>query len=314
MTIEDAVDTGELSSWTQEPPSVSMGSGSGHTTVPHGHANTAAEPQSPIEADAANEVLFTPMHSEEGPPAHASTSAEVNIEREPADAPEGQNEAIPEESRPDEGNPTDVAQEAAEPASETAESRNESSSDPPEPSTSPQPRSPVQNNSVPHASGPQPSGNFQPGPHQGVPPPHIPFLNMPLTYPPGYGLPPPPPPRLLPGRQVSHLEPLDLSGYELLVSRLSGSLESEPPIPPLYRRFKELNHRVLLGLQDELCYLEEMLQNLDHADSVNRRYRNGVLPASRRHDSMEPNEVIATRKAVIDQISNKLFQYSKCLA
>ncbi len=145
---------------------------------------------------------------------------------------------------------------------------------------------------------------------------------MPPQYRPIYPPPPPPispplfgmphPHQLPPEGQVTHLEPRHLSGYELLASRLSGGLESGLPIPPIYRRFRELQHRILLELQDEIIVLEERLQQLDEQDSINRRYRDGLfLPASRRRDHSEPNEVTTARKQLLEHIAYKMFQFSK---
>ncbi|XWW92554.1 hypothetical protein V2A60_000477 [Cordyceps javanica] len=143
-------------------------------------------------------------------------------------------------------------------------------------------------------------------------PPHY----RPIYPPPPLPLPPmsPPlfgmlhPPMLPPEGQISRFEPRNLSGYELLASRLAGS-ESELPIPPIYRRFKDLHHRILLDLADELTILEERLQHLDDLDGMNRRCRNGFLPASRRLEESDPNEVTTARKQLKDQAAYKLFQY-----
>jgi hypothetical protein len=97
----------------------------------------------------------------------------------------------------------------------------------------------------------------------------------------------PPPPsqqvRLLPEEQccdstTSHS--LALSGYDLLASRLAHKDDQDLTLPPLYRRFSTLSHRILLQLQDEIAEMETDLRRLDEADAHYRRDQ----PASRRSD------------------------------
>ncbi|KAI1857275.1 uncharacterized protein JN550_013358 [Neoarthrinium moseri] len=114
---------------------------------------------------------------------------------------------------------------------------------------------------------------------------------------------------------VKHLpraEKLPLTGYEQLASRLS-SQGPGPALRPIYRRFGMLNHRLLLHLQDELCELEEQLHRLDTADTQNRRLQNGILPSSRRADSLSAGELQWHKTDVLGKIGFKLEQYNRVL-
>lgn len=118
---------------------------------------------------------------------------------------------------------------------------------------------------------------------------------------------------LSPVAQGSRIEPRVPSGYDLVARKLAA----EGPgisLPPLYRRFKTLNHRLLLGIQDELCYLEELLSKQDAHDAQSRTYLEGTVPASRRQESFEPNEITAQRQATLETIAFKLTQYSTFLS
>ncbi|OAA73565.1 hypothetical protein ISF_00466 [Cordyceps fumosorosea ARSEF 2679] len=159
-----------------------------------------------------------------------------------------------------------------------------------------------------------------------VPPPYRPFyppgmMPMPMPMPPMPSMPPMPPmspppfgmprpPIMSPKGQMARLEARLMSGYELLASRLAEGSESDFPVPPIYRRFKEFRHRIMVDLSDEISALEEKMKQLDDLDSENRRYGDGFLPASRRLDESEPNEVTTTRRQIRDHASNKLLQYS----
>lgn len=99
------------------------------------------------------------------------------------------------------------------------------------------------------------------------------------------------------------------TGYELLAAKLSG-YEPSTPIQPIYRRFEALNHRVMLGLQDDLTTLEEQLRRLDETDSESRVHLDGYLPASRRLEAMEPTELTEARQDLIRTIAYQLFQYN----
>lgn len=152
-------------------------------------------------------------------------------------------------------------------------------------------------------------------------------------------------------KHLPRAEKLPLSGYELLASRISASsdpmprshpgsasssstatprehiprrhssasnifyrsslLEAEPTIQPIYRRFKAMNHRLLLHLQDELSELEEQLHRLDTADTQTRRLQNRILPASRRAEALAGGELQSHKADILAKIGLKLGQYSK---
>lgn len=135
---------------------------------------------------------------------------------------------------------------------------------------------------------------------------------------PGHGFPPfrplhtpiLPQPMLSPTQRNSRLEQRMPSGYDLLARKLAGHGPGIS-LPPLYRRFKMLNHRLLLGIQDELCYLEDLLAKQDSDDAQNRTYLDGTVPASRRSESLEPNDITLQRQTTLETIAFKLTQYSK---
>lgn len=152
-------------------------------------------------------------------------------------------------------------------------------------------------------------------------------------------------------KHLPRAEKLPLSGYELLASRISASsesgprshpgsasssstatprehiprrhssasniyyrsslLEAEPTIQPIYRRFKAMNHRLLLHLQDELSELEEQLHRLDTADTQTRRLQNRILPASRRAEALAGGELQSHKTEILAKIGFKLGQYSE---
>lgn len=104
------------------------------------------------------------------------------------------------------------------------------------------------------------------------------------------------------------------SGYDLLASRLCSSQEpSEDSLPPLYRRFERLNHRILLQLQDEIAEMEEDLQFMDQVDAHERAaHRGQAAPASRRLDwQWRGNELHGRRLEMLGRIYLKVEQYSK---
>ncbi|KAL3493731.1 hypothetical protein BJX62DRAFT_73280 [Aspergillus germanicus] len=118
------------------------------------------------------------------------------------------------------------------------------------------------------------------------------------------------------------------TGYGLIAWRLSSTAEGkEYSIPPLYRRFEDVNHRVLLYLQDEIAHLEEELRVLDDYEEMQRRgaaEQEGtkVMPASRRMDVQAQaysslhyrrEEVMGTLIQKTEQYNNALAAYSKVL-
>lgn len=126
-------------------------------------------------------------------------------------------------------------------------------------------------------------------------------------------------------QQLSRSEPppqLDsqkttIAGYELLAGKLSQVHSGcDQSIKPLYRKFEQLNHRVLLHLQDEIAELEEELRELDEyisQTSVTLPDRSRQ-PASRRVDARYGSELHFRRTQTLGKIFVKLQQYSKNIA
>ncbi|KAK5625259.1 hypothetical protein RRF57_000975 [Xylaria bambusicola] len=117
---------------------------------------------------------------------------------------------------------------------------------------------------------------------------------------------------------IKHLRPEKppLTGYELVASKLSATSahRSGLPLRPIYRRFETLNHRILLHLQDEICEFEEQLRHLDSADTQNRRLPSGILPASRRAESISGSELHWHKTDILGKIAFKLEQYNRVLS
>lgn len=111
------------------------------------------------------------------------------------------------------------------------------------------------------------------------------------------------------------------SGYGLLAWRLSSSTDSEEPrLPPLYRRFEDLNHRVLLHLQDEIAQMEEELHVLDECDEMHRasaaeKDGSKMLPASRRMDVQAGvySSLHYQREELMGALIRKTEQYSESI-
>ena len=111
------------------------------------------------------------------------------------------------------------------------------------------------------------------------------------------------------------------SGYGLLASHLSASPdnnETHVQLPPLYRRFEHLNHRVLLHLQDEIAQMEEELHVLDEYEEMHRfstAEQEGAkaMPASRRMDvqSQAYSNLHYRRLDLMGALVHKTEQYSE---
>ncbi|KAF2687807.1 hypothetical protein K458DRAFT_170556 [Lentithecium fluviatile CBS 122367] len=110
-------------------------------------------------------------------------------------------------------------------------------------------------------------------------------------------------------------------GYELLADRLCEGSKvkrrhpNEDAVVPMYRKFEQLNHRVLLHLQDEISELEEELRYLDEC-IAHCSPRNGaglVHPASRRGDARYGSETHSRRTELLGRIYLKLGQYNSAL-
>ena len=102
----------------------------------------------------------------------------------------------------------------------------------------------------------------------------------------------------------------DISGYDLLASKLSSSSASENLVP-FYRRFDKLSHRILLQLQDEIVEMEAHLACLDKEDDE-LRHSIGSVPASRRMDwTWQHSPVHARRLELLAKIHHKMQQYGR---
>ncbi|KIW03052.1 uncharacterized protein PV09_05703 [Verruconis gallopava] len=106
-----------------------------------------------------------------------------------------------------------------------------------------------------------------------------------------------------------------IAGYEMLAKKLSESSDRDPSaVKPLYRRFEELNHRVLLHLQDEISELEEELRALDEVIAQMSSLPDDTIhPASRRIEARYGSEVHFRRTQILGKIFLKLQQYNQGL-
>ncbi|KAF2796563.1 hypothetical protein K505DRAFT_160845 [Melanomma pulvis-pyrius CBS 109.77] len=111
-------------------------------------------------------------------------------------------------------------------------------------------------------------------------------------------------------------------GYELLADKLTELSKNEDDVAgqnkvvPMYRKFEQLNHRVLLHLQDEISELEEELRQLDEciAQGSPRSDTGHVYPASRRGEARYGGELHYKRTDLLGRIYLKLGQYNQALS
>ncbi|RVD84558.1 uncharacterized protein DFL_006303 [Arthrobotrys flagrans] len=102
-------------------------------------------------------------------------------------------------------------------------------------------------------------------------------------------------------------------GYPHLSNHLATT-----PNSAMYRRFDNLNHRILLHLQDEICELESILESLDNAEQssgggAGLRTRRGLSQTG--HRAPGPlDERSARRLELMGAIFVKLQQYNNALA
>ncbi|KAK6527943.1 hypothetical protein TWF281_009204 [Arthrobotrys megalospora] len=102
-------------------------------------------------------------------------------------------------------------------------------------------------------------------------------------------------------------------GYPHLSNHLAAT-----PNSAMYRRFDNLNHRILLHLQDEICELESILESLDNAEQssgagAGLRTRRGLNQTG--HRAPGPlDERSARRLELMGAIFVKLQQYNNALA
>lgn len=112
--------------------------------------------------------------------------------------------------------------------------------------------------------------------------------------------------------EAPDLSKTTLAGYELIAVKLT---EAAPVIRPLYRKFEQLEHRVLLHLQDEISVLEERLRPLDEVLTQWSRADEETAdkPSSRRQDLWHGTELHHRRTLLLGEIYLKLEQYRKSL-
>ncbi|QDS71568.1 hypothetical protein FKW77_005884 [Venturia effusa] len=127
-----------------------------------------------------------------------------------------------------------------------------------------------------------------------------------------HAMPPPPPFHPDPTRRT-------VAGYELLAEKLASQSQEnergEEMWTPVYRRFAQLNHRILLHLQDEISLLEEELRMVDEGIAQRAEMMEGeVPPASRRMEMRYGNEPYHRRTELLGRIFQKLGQYNQALA
>lgn len=312
VTIEDAIDPEDHLHRVAESIPVALGATSGEVSAEWYtyNGNDLQVPPEPATATGDETPATTQATDNEREATKAADPEGSSIEQDPMPTSPLQKESQPAAN----GIPTATATRAASPRAPIAENQTDGDSMHPGTSKSPNLTSPLRA-FAPQGHGVQPGGpwHYQPLHGHAAPDRFMPhFLQppVPTASPAGFGLPFLPPP--LPGNELARVEPPAISGYDLVASRLAGHPDSEPPVPPLYRRFKAMNHRILLGLQDELCCMEDNLQNLDNADTFHRsRFRDGIVPASRRQDNMDPSETTAARQALLDRVAYKLSLYSE---
>jgi hypothetical protein len=118
------------------------------------------------------------------------------------------------------------------------------------------------------------------------------------------------------------------SGYALLASKLDSSAASASSktsqtqrLVPVYRRFENVNHRILLYLQDEISQMEEELEIMDEYEAKHRtamaekEETERLEPASHRMDveARRYSAFHARRLDLVDRLAYKVSQYSEFL-
>jgi hypothetical protein len=98
------------------------------------------------------------------------------------------------------------------------------------------------------------------------------------------------------------------SGYDLVAGKLA-----QAEMPPLFRKFKKTNFRVLLQLQDEIIEMEQELAALDFEDTRTRLQADGsTSPASRRINwQWSYSDLHAHRVQVLGRLYVKIEQYCR---
>lgn len=106
-----------------------------------------------------------------------------------------------------------------------------------------------------------------------------------------------------------------VAGYEVLAEKLAQQSQAmgEGVWQPAYRKFAQLNHRILLHLQDEISVLEEELRMVDESIAQRAEIMEGEIPpASRRLEMRYGSEMHHRRTELLGRVFQKLGQYSMC--
>ncbi|KAM5351802.1 hypothetical protein ACJ41O_004525 [Fusarium nematophilum] len=112
-------------------------------------------------------------------------------------------------------------------------------------------------------------------------------------------------------RDDSVILPLEeMTGYAKLAGTLTGQLR--PRVPPLYRQFQWLSHRLLLSYQDRLAELEEILMHHDTTDTEMRARdgRRGRIPASERDERENESQFLFDKRKTMREIGLLLDKYT----
>jgi tetratricopeptide (TPR) repeat protein len=139
-------------------------------------------------------------------------------------------------------------------------------------------------------------------------------------HPPSYGH--PHPPYYQQQEAVGDVAKTTVVGYELLADKLTELSHNEKgeqmegKILPMYRKFEQLNHRVLLHLQDEISELEEELRYLDEciARASPPEESHHRHTASRRNEARYGGELHYRRTELLGRVYLKLGQYNQALS
>lgn len=119
--------------------------------------------------------------------------------------------------------------------------------------------------------------------------------------------------------QPSRESPRAPSGHEQR-SRKSSLQQSneETIVPPVYRKFETLNHRILLNLQNEIARMEEDLKKLDELETMHRaaspRSPTHRKPSTSSQPVVEPSSFYTLhyqKQELLEQVQAKIQQYSK---
>ncbi|KAK2757366.1 hypothetical protein FQN54_004881 [Arachnomyces sp. PD_36] len=109
--------------------------------------------------------------------------------------------------------------------------------------------------------------------------------------------------------------------FEQRPRKLSLQQTSEDTIvPPVYRKFETLNHRILLNLQNEIAEMEEDLKKLDELEAMHRAAATRT-PTRRRSSASSPqidapsfSTLHFQKQELLEQVQTKIQQYNRALS